>query len=301
MPPAPAHDAHFASAHPASAGVAPVGTDTAALVALMRGRRFAVLTGAGVSVDSGIPDYRGPTTRHIPRNPVQHDDFVRSAEARRRYWSRASRGYASVGRASPNPAHVALARLEDGGHVTGVITQNVDGLHQDAGSRHVVELHGHLHRVRCLACAKTFPRAAVQTQMRRDNPEFFARARRLVPEEIAPDGDAELARQEQAGFRPPNCQTCGGDLMPDVVFFGGCVPKAWSAAAYDLLRASQGLLVVGSSLTVFSGYRFVREAAKLSLPVGIVTLGQTRGHRHAAVAVDDEVGEVLPAIVAALA
>lgn len=266
----------------------------------MRGRRFAALTGAGVSVDSGIPDYRGPTTRHIVRNPVLHDEFVGSAAARQRYWSRASRGYGAVGRALPNPAHVALTQLEASGHLTGVITQNVDGLHQDAGSRRVVELHGHLHRVRCLACAKTYPRAAVQAQMKADNPGFFARACRLAADEIAPDGDAELARAEQAGFVPPLCEACGGDLMPDVVFFGGCVPKAWSGAAYELLAGSEGLLVVGSSLTVFSGYRFVREAARQGKPVAIVTLGETRGHRHAAVAVDGEVGAVLPVLAKAL-
>ena len=267
-----------------------------ALADLMRGRRFAVLTGAGVSVDSGIPDYRGPTTRHIPRNPVQHDEFVRDAAARQRYWSRAARGYLAVGAALPNPAHRALATLEAGGHVTGVVTQNVDGLHQAAGSRHVVELHGSLHRVVCLACAKTYPRADVQAQIREENPGFIRAA-----ESLAPDGDAAVAKTEQTAFRTPQCRACGGDLMPDVVFFGGCVPKAWSGAAFELVRGSEGLLVVGSSLTVFSGYRFVREAARSRLPVGIVTLGETRGDKHAAVKVDGAVGAVLPALVQALA
>ena len=142
----------------------------AALADLLRGRRFAVLSGAGLSVDSGIPDYRGPTTRHLVRTPVKHDEFVRSATARQRYWSRASRGYAGVAGAAPNPGHRALAALEAAGRVAGTITQNVDGLHQAAGSRSVVELHGSLHRVTCLACAKTFPRAAVQEQIERDNP-----------------------------------------------------------------------------------------------------------------------------------
>ena len=271
----------------------PSGADaaTAALSALLRGRRFAVLTGAGVSVDSGIPDYRGPTTRHIERNPVQHDDFVRRPEARRRYWSRASRGYLAVGAARPNPAHLALAELEARGHLTGVVTQNVDGLHQAAGSRHVVELHGSMHRVVCLACAGTYPRRLIQDQIREENPGFIRDAR-----ELAPDGDAAVAKTEQAAFRTPRCRACGGDLMPDVVFFGGCVPRAWSGAAYELVRGSEGLLVVGTSLTVFSGYRFVREAAKLGLPIGIVTLGETRGDKHAAVKVDAEVGAVLPAL-----
>ena len=268
-----------------------VGTTISDLTDLLRGRRLAVLSGAGVSVDSGIPDYRGPTTRHIARNPVQHDDFVRHPEARQRYWSRAARGYLAVGAARPNPAHRALAELEAAGHLTGVVTQNVDGLHQAAGSRHVIELHGSMHRVVCLACAKTYPRAAVQRQIGEENPGFIRDAA-----ELAPDGDAAVAKTEQAAFRAPLCRACGGDLMPDVVFFGGCVPKAWSSAAYELVRGSEGLLVVGSSLTVFSGYRFVREAAKLGKPVAIVTLGETRGDKHATVKVDGEVGTVLPAL-----
>ena len=267
----------------------------AQLASLMRGRRFCVLSGAGVSVDSGIPDYRGPLTRHIPRTPVQHDEFVREPGARQRYWSRASRGYAAVGEARPNASHLALAELEAAGLVSGVITQNVDGLHLAAGSRRVIELHGKLRDVTCLACAKTYPRAAVQTQIARENPGFVGGAHR-----VAPDGDAEVALAEQAAFRAPRCGACAGDLMPDVVFFGGSVPKHRSEAAYALLRESDGLLVVGSSLTVFSGYRFVREADRLGLPVAIVTLGETRGHRHAAVAVDAPLGAVLPVLARAL-
>ena len=283
------------STRPALASTAAPGTDVTALAELLRGRRLAVLSGAGVSVDSGIPDYRGPTTRHIARNPVQHDDFVRHPEARQRYWSRASRGYLAVGAARPNPAHRALAALEAAGRLTGVITQNVDGLHQAAGSRHVVELHGSMHRVVCLACAKTYPRATVQRQIAADNPGFIRAAQSL-----APDGDAAVAKTEQAAFRTPHCRVCGGALMPDVVFFGGSVPKAWSGAAYEMLGGSDGLLVVGSSLTVFSGYRFVREAAKQGKPVAIVTLGETRGDKHAAVKVDGEVGTVLPGLLAAV-
>lgn len=265
------------------------------LIDLLRGRRFAVLSGAGISVDSGIPDYRGPLTKHIPRAPVQHDEFVGSPEARQRYWSRASRGYAAVGEARPNPAHVALAELEQAGLVSGVITQNVDGLHLAAGSRRVIELHGRLREVTCLACAKTYARAAVQAQIEAENPGFIRAA-----EHLAPDGDAEVATREQANFHAPRCRTCAGDLMPDVVFFGGSVPKTHSEEAYALLRESDGLLVLGSSLTVFSGYRFVREADRLGLPVAIVTLGETRGHRHARVAIDAPLGEVLPVLAKAL-
>lgn len=267
----------------------PSAKELSALADLVRHRRFAVLSGAGLSVDSGIPDYRGPTTRHLVRDPVKHDEFVRSAAARRRYWSRASRGYAGVAGARPNPGHRALAALEAAGRVAGTITQNVDGLHQAAGSSRVIEIHGSLHRVHCLACAKTYSRIDVQAQIERENPGWLS-----TDAELAPDGDAEVARAAQVDFRAPLCPACGGALMPDVVFFGGCVPKPRAAAARELVASADGLLVVGSSLTVFSGYRFVRQADKLGLPVAIVTLGHTRGHRHASVAIDGALGEVLP-------
>ena len=271
-----------------------------ALIHLTRGRRVAVLTGAGVSVDSGIPDYRGPTTRHLVRNPVKHDEFVRSAAARRRYWSRASRGYAAVGEAQPNAAHTALAALEAAGHLTGLITQNVDGLHQAAGSERVVELHGKLREVVCLACAKTYRRDAVQAQIARENPAWLRTLAPVAPGQLAPDGDAELAPETQARFRAPQCPACGGDLMPDVVFFGGSVPKPRVAEAFALVESADALLVAGSSLTVFSGYRFVRFAARRAMPIAIVSLGPTRGDAHAHVKVDGPVGEVLPGLLAGL-
>ena len=261
----------------------------------MRHRRFAVLTGAGVSTDSGIPDYRGPKTKHIARNPVKHDEFVNSEEARQRYWSRASRGYANVGKAFPNHTHQLLAALEKRGNVHGIITQNVDGLHQAGGSKQVIELHGSLHRVRCLACAKTYPRDTIQAQINTENPGWIRTAK-----EIAPDGDAEVAIREQAAFQTPLCSSCRGDLMPDVVFFGGSVPKPRSQTAFDLVTESDGLLVLGSSLTVFSGYRFVRHADRLSLPIGIVTLGETRGDKHAHVKVNAPLTEVMPVLAKAL-
>lgn len=261
----------------------------------MTGRRFLVLSGAGISVDSGIPDYRGPNTRHIERKPVQHDEFIHSAEARQRYWSRASRGYLSVGVAKPNAAHLALAELELHGLLSGVITQNVDGLHQAAGSREVIELHGSLHKVLCLACAKTYPRHQIQTQIEVANPGWIKFASNL-----APDGDALVAPLEQNGFLTPLCRACGGDLMPDVVFFGGAVPKARTESAYRQLRNSDGLMVVGSSLTVYSGYRFVREAEKLNVPIAILNLGLTRGHRHASLSIDAGLVEVLPLLAKAL-
>ena len=266
------------------------------LVALARGRRLAVLAGAGLSTESGIPDYRGPETRHVERRPVQYDDFVRDPEARRRYWGRASRGWARMAGAEPNAGHRALARLEGAGLVTGVVTQNVDGLHQRAGSRAVVELHGALDRVVCLACGERWTRAEVQGQIDALNPGWTAAA---VPAgRFAPDGDVEV--DPLATFRPPECPACGGPLKPDVVFFGESVPKPRVARAAEAVRQADALVVVGSSLTVYSGYRFVRQAEKEGTPVAIVTLGPTRGHRHAAVALDARLGDVLPALADAL-
>ncbi len=265
------------------------------LVALVTGRRLAVLAGAGISTESGIPDYRGPQTRHVERRPIQYDDFVRDAAARQRYWGRASRGWARMAAAEPNAGHRALARLEAAGVVTGVVTQNVDGLHQAAGSRRVVELHGALDRVVCLACARVWPRAEVQSQIAARNPGWLGLE--VPADRVAPDGDTEV---EVAAFDPPACPACGGVLKPDVVFFGESVPKPRVAAAAGLVRQAEVLLVVGSSLTVYSGYRFVRQADKEGTPVGIVTLGETRGHRHAAVALDARLGDALPALADAL-
>ncbi len=265
------------------------------LVALVRGRRLAVLAGAGLSTESGIPDYRGPETRHVERRPVQYDDFVRDAAARQRYWGRASRGWARMTGARPNAGHRALARLEAAGLLTGVVTQNVDGLHQAAGARHVVELHGGLGRVVCLDCRRLWPRDEVQQQIAGQNPGWLDVA---VPAgRVAPDGDVEI---DVAAFDPPACPACGGVLKPDVVFFGESVPKPRVAAAAEIVRQSDVLLVVGSSLTVYSGYRFVRQAETEGTPVAIVTLGETRGHRHAAVALDARLGDALPALADAL-
>lgn len=269
--------------------------DIGTLVGLLAGRRTAVLSGAGLSTDSGIPDYRGPQTRLVPRTPVQYDDFVRSAEARRRYWARASRGWARVAGARPNSGHRALARLEAAGAVAGVVTQNVDRLHQTAGAQRVVDLHGRLDRTVCLSCGRLEPRAATQARIEALNPGWTAAP--LAPVRLAPDGDAEVP---DAGFTAPECPACGGPLKPDVVFFGESVPKARVAEAAAIVAGAEALLVVGSSLTVYSGYRFVRQAEAAGLPVALVTLGETRGHRHAAVALDAPLGDVLPALAEAL-
>lgn len=253
---------------------------------LLEGRRVCVLTGAGCSTRSGIPDYRGPETRRRARNPIQHRAFVRDATARQRYWARSMVGWPRFCRAEPNATHRLLAVAEAAGHVTGVITQNVDRLHHRAGTRQVVELHGSLSEVRCLTCDVVELRAELQERLEMLNPGW---ADREV--ELAPDGDAELERV--AGFVVPACQACGGVLKPDVVFFGENVPASTVDAAWRLYEKGEVLLVVGSSLTVFSGYRFVRRASKEGRPVAIVNLGPTRGDPEAAVVVDGEASVVL--------
>ena len=266
------------------------------LAAFLRRGPAAVLVGAGLSTDSGIPDYRGPASRGTVRRPVRYDDFVADAEARRRYWARASRGWARLAGAEPNAGHRALAALEAGGWVLGTVTQNVDGLSQRAGARRVVELHGALREVVCLGCEALWPRAAVQAQIEARNPGWL----RGAADAPAPDGDAETADAEVARFDPPACRSCGGVLKPDVVFFGESVPKARVALARRLVAEASSLVVLGSSLTVYSGYRFVRQAEAEGTPVAIVTLGETRGHRHAALALDAPLGEVLPGLAAEL-
>lgn len=267
------------------------------LVALLRGRRIAVLTGAGVSTESGIPDYRGPETRRRARNPIRFTDYMKDDLLRARYWARSLLGWERFSTAEPNPAHRALAALEHAGRTTGLVTQNVDRLHQAAGSRDVVELHGALAEVRCLDCGALEPRHELQHRLVVLNPEVLAHAA-----ELAPDGDAELdaSRALLARFRVPRCLRCDGTLKPNVVFFGENVPRAIVEAAYARVASSEALLVVGTSLAVFSGYRFVRLAAERGIPVAIVNLGPTRGDPHATVRVSARAGEVLPALVAAL-
>ena len=258
------------------------------LAELLRDKRIAVLTGAGCSTESGIPDYRGPESRARTRNPIQHRDFIEHEATRRRYWARSAVGWPRMAGARPNPAHHAIAELESRGRLTGLITQNVDRLHHKAGSRDVLELHGALHDVRCLECGALESRDALQERIALLNPNFSA-----THAAIAPDGDAELPPELLGAFRVPACLACGGVLKPDVVFFGGSVPRERVAAAFAKLDAADALLVVGSSLAVFSGYRFVLRAAEMRIPIAIVNRGETRGDAHAAVRVDGSAGEVL--------
>lgn len=265
-------------------------------VALLRGRQVTALTGAGISTESGIPDYRGPSTRARARRPIQHGQFLRDAAARRRYWARSVIGWPRVAAAEPNPAHAALAALERRGALTGVVTQNVDRLHARAGSQRVIELHGALSDVACLDCGGREARADLQARLLAMNPGFASRTA-----EVAPDGDAELPAELVDAFAVADCTACGGVLKPDVVFFGGSVARDIVDAACALVDAADALLVVGSSLEVYSGFRFVRRAAERAIPVVIVNLGPTRGDPLAALRWDERAGAALPALVAALA
>jgi NAD-dependent SIR2 family protein deacetylase len=264
--------------------------DVDELVRLVAGRHIVALTGAGCSTDSGIPDYRGPTAR--PHRPMQHREFVDRPDARRRYWARSMIGWPQLSAAKPNLAHLALARLEQAGVVAGVITQNVDGLHGAAGSREVIELHGALARVVCLACGTRCSRDDVQARLVAANPGYGADATTIFP-----DGDALV---DDVDIEVIACD-CGGVLMPDVVFFGGTVPRVRVDAAWEMLDRAHVLVVAGSSLAVFSGYRFVKRAAERGTPIAIINRGPTRGDPHATLKLDAGVGEVLDALATALA
>ena len=248
------------------------------LVELLRERTFLALTGAGISTDSGIPDYRGPGS--VDRAPMTYQEFVSGGAAQQRYWARSFLGWERMGGAAPNPGHHALARLEAAGLCTGVVTQNVDGLHERAGTSRVVALHGRIADVTCLGCGQRSSRSALQHRLAEANPTWSARHAEAP---VRPDGDVEVA--ETADFTAPRCTSCDGVLKPDVVFFGENVPKPRVELCYDLVDAAiargGALLVLGSSLTVMSGFRFVRHAAKHGLPVVIVNRGRTRGDEHA--------------------
>jgi NAD-dependent SIR2 family protein deacetylase len=233
--------------------------------------RLFVLTGAGISTGSGIPDYRDTAGQWKRTPPVSHQDFVASAATRRRYWARSMLGWPLMANAHPNPAHTALAHLQQAGRVGRVVTQNVDGLHQRAGSTCVLELHGSIHSVICLNCGTEHPRHAIQAQLLEANPAFVGVAAAALP-----DGDADLEAARFEDFMVPPCGHCGGLLKPDVVFFGASVPPVRLAEAMQSLRECDAVLVAGSSLMVYSGYRFCLLAAQLGMPIAAVNLGLTR-------------------------
>lgn len=247
-------------------------------------RRWLVLTGAGVSTDSGIPDYRGPDAP--PRRPMTGQQFASGVPARQRYWARAYLGWSAMGTARPNPTHRALAALEDDGRLSGLITQNVDGLHSAAGSREVVDLHGRLDRVVCLACGTSSARDELQDRLADLNPGFGAAD--LV---VLPDGDVAL--EATADFVLADCERCDGPLKPDVVFFGENVPPERVRRCSALVETAEALVVLGSSLHVFSGRRFVKQAHQRGIPIVIVNRGETRGDPLATLKIDAGCVDVL--------
>ncbi|HEX7210686.1 MAG TPA: NAD-dependent protein deacetylase [Propionibacteriaceae bacterium] len=256
---------------------------------LLRDRSWVALTGAGISTDSGIPDYRGPTS--IRATPMQYSEFVGSLDAQQRYWARSYLGWRRIGHAKPNAGHRALADLETAG-LAGVITQNVDGLHAAAGSRRLITLHGDIATVICLDCGDRSARTELQDRLADANPQLEPPV--LEHAELRPDGDA-VARDWQQ-FRLVGCLQCGGRLKPDVVFFGESVPKARVEAAYALVERTDVLVVLGSSLTVMSGLRFVRHQARQQQPVVIINRGPTRGDDLATVKIDSGCSETLSEI-----
>ena len=247
----------------------------------LRGRSTTVLTGAGVSTASGIPDYRGPEGSLKKRSPVTISEFLRSEADRRRYWARSCYGWPFMETRRPNAVHYAITRLQSSGAVGAVITQNVDGLHQAAGTGRVLELHGGLARVVCLQCGHRVDRRELQAEMLRLNPGWMEHSA-----EIAPDGDAELPRAVTENFTVPSCPVCNGILKPDVVFFGESVPGDRVAQAFAAVDAAEVLLVLGSSLTVYSGYRFADHAVKHGRTLAVVNQGPTRADELASIKLD---------------
>ncbi len=260
-----------------------------AAIAVLRGRRIAVLTGAGMSTDSGIPDYRGAGAP--VRTPMTFQNFLADTSHRKRYWAGSHLGWKRFYAAAPNAGHEALVELELSGNVDGIITQNVDGLHMRAGSQRVVDLHGTLDRVRCLNCGQTYARASIAERIAGDNPWLE------TPEAVvlSPDGDVQI--DDVGAFTIPDCSVCGGILKPDVVFFGEFVPKEKFAEASALILSADALLIAGSSLAVNSGIRLLEQAARRRLPIVIINRGVTKGDNRATVKIDAGTTETLTTLV----
>ncbi len=275
--------------------------------------RLAVITGAGCSTESGIGDYRDSAGRWKHSQPVQYADFLASESARRRYWARSLLGWPQFARAAPNSAHRALARLESEGYLTGLITQNVDGLHQRAGHQQVLDLHGRLDQVSCQSCGAQRSRSDLQGELEALNGHLLPQLRDQAAaeqarveqagnaedkkNEPAPDGDARLV-VVGADFRVPSCSACAGILKPGVVFYGQSVPKPWVEQAYSWVSEADGLLVVGSSLMVFSSFRFCRAAAAAEKPIAILNRGVTRADSLATLKLDAACGATLNGLLA---
>ncbi len=271
-------------------------TDTdpvGALAALVRAGGVVVLSGAGLSTESGIPDYRGPTGTLRRATPMTYQTFVGDGVARRRYWARSHLGWRTITRAVPNAGHRAVADLQRAGLIAGIVTQNVDGLHQAAGATGVIELHGSLADVTCLTCGDLIPRSELDRRLREANPVFDA-----AVAAVNPDGDVDLADDDLTGFHVVDCGVCGsGILKPDVVFFGENVPRSRVDRCFEMVASARVLLVLGSSLTVMSGRRFVLAALRAGTPVVIVNQGATRLDDRAALVVDAPLGTALSRLV----
>lgn len=273
-------------------------TTTAAEAIIDQLRRFVddhpnllVITGAGCSAPSGIPTYRDEDAEWRRSDPIQHADFVSKASSRRRYWNRSFAGWPAVRDAEPNDAHRCLARLESAGLVSLLVTQNVDGLHQKAGHARVVDLHGRLDRVICLDCGDRTTRENMQVRLADANPHLSPKI-----EALTPDGDADID-SEGLDVAVPACRACDGTLKPDVVFFGGSVPRPIVQDVFDTLDTTSGVLVIGSSLMVYSGYRFCKVAAKNGIPIAIVNRGRTRADDLANLKINDACETTLRALV----
>jgi len=278
--------AHIAPVTPLHAPRVP-GVDDALRV--LSGRSFAVLTGAGISTDSGIPDYRG---EGAPKNhPMSLNEFLNSEERRKRYWMGSHLGWLTFHAAKPNPGHLAIAQLEREGAASGVITQNVDGLHHEAGSRQIVDLHGRLDKVRCLDCGQSFARGAIARQIDDDNPGFSLR---FDASQVMPDGDVKLSTDSD--FVVPVCDLCQGMLKPEVVFFGEFVPTSVFQMAQKMVERSDALVVAGSSLVVNTGMRLVAQAQKRRKPVVVINRGPTKADQLATVRIEAGTSEALVAI-----
>ncbi len=252
-----------------------------------------VLSGAGLSTESGIPDYRGPTGAARPATPMTYQVFTGDPAARRRYWARSHVGWHVIADARPNDGHRAVAALQRAGLVRGLVTQNVDGLHTAGGAHDVVELHGALARVVCLDCGDLSPRRELDARLGAANAGWRSRFAGVEAGGVKPDGDVDLPEDALDAFVVVPCAVCGGTLKPDVVFFGETVPADRVARSFALVEGAGALVVLGSSLTVMSGYRFVLRAAKLGIPVAVVNQGPTRGDGHATVRVAAPLGRVL--------
>jgi NAD-dependent SIR2 family protein deacetylase len=268
----------------------------AVLAGLVASGDVVILSGAGLSTESGIPDYRGPTGLARRATPMTYQSFTGSAAARRRYWARSHLGWRHIARATPNHGHRAVADLDRRRLLAGIITQNVDGLHQAAGASGVTELHGSVHRVICLSCGQRTSRTDLDRRLTTANPGWETDSAAL----INPDGDAVLAGDATDSFQVVDCVSCQGVLKPDVVLFGENVPPQRVESCYALVERASSLVVLGSSLTVMSGLRYVRHAARRQLPVVIVNQGSTRGDEYATATLDAPLGQVLTALVAVI-